>query len=233
MGFLDNSGDIIIDAVITDRGRELLARNDGSFEIVRFALGDDEVDYSLFNPSTGSLQQDQNILNIPTFEANVNEKIALKHRLISIANPDLKFLPALQAKSSTVSLGERTDSQVGKVVEFNQITNDTRIVPSEIVDPSFIITVSNDLLFIERQTPVSITPFGTAQYIIPRTSIGANQGAAISFNIAVQSLTAQVWSTLGIGTVGSRIISTTVKCEGTLSGLSEEVSITINEEFQR
>ena len=48
MGFLDNStNNIIVDAVLTDFGRELLARNDGSFSIVKFAFGDDEVDYTL------------------------------------------------------------------------------------------------------------------------------------------------------------------------------------------
>ena len=47
MGFLDNStNNIIVDAVLTDYGRELLSRNDGSFSIVKFAFGDDEVDYT-------------------------------------------------------------------------------------------------------------------------------------------------------------------------------------------
>ena len=48
MGFLDNSGDIILDAVLTDTGRMRLAKGDGSFKIVKFALGDDEIDYSTY-----------------------------------------------------------------------------------------------------------------------------------------------------------------------------------------
>ena len=48
MGYLDHStNNIIVDAVLTDIGREFLARNDGSFSIVKFALGDDEVDYTM------------------------------------------------------------------------------------------------------------------------------------------------------------------------------------------
>ena len=47
MAFLDNSGDIILDAVLTDTGRFRMAR--GDFKITKFALGDDEIDYSLFN----------------------------------------------------------------------------------------------------------------------------------------------------------------------------------------
>jgi hypothetical protein len=233
MGLIDNSGDILIDAVLTDLGRELLARNDGTFEIVRYTFGDDEIDYALFTPNTGSLQQDVSILNTPLFEANVNEKVALKYPLLSISNPDLRFLPTLDASVATVTLGERTDAQVGKLVEFKQGTLDGRTVPSEIVDASFVIQVNNDLLFIEKQSPVSITPYGTAQYVIPRTALGANQGAQISFNVAVQALSSDIWSTLGTGTAGSRTISTKVKCQGALSGLTQEVTITINEEFTR
>jgi len=233
MGLIDNSGDILIDAVLTDIGREFLARNDGSFEVVRYAFGDDEIDYILFEPNTGSLQQDLSILNTPIFEANVNEKIALKFQLLSISNPDLKFLPTLGANISTLTLGERNDAQIGKTLEFTQNTSGGRTVPSEIVDGSFLIQINNDLLFIEKQTPVNISPFGTAQYVVPRTAIVANQGAQVSFNTAVQALTNDVWDTLGSGTVGSRTITTKVKCQGALSGLSAEVTVTISEEFAR
>ena len=47
MAFLDNSGDIILDAVLTDTGRMRLAKGDGSFKIEKFALGDDEINYEL------------------------------------------------------------------------------------------------------------------------------------------------------------------------------------------
>ena len=49
MGFLDNSGDIILDVVLTDHGRKELSKGDGSFKISKFALGDDEIDYALYN----------------------------------------------------------------------------------------------------------------------------------------------------------------------------------------
>jgi hypothetical protein len=174
-----------------------------------------------------------NIINTPIFEASVNEKIALKYPLLSISNPDLKFLPTLNANISSLTLGERNDAQVGKTLEFKQTTQQGRTVPSEIVDASFIIQINNDLLFIEKQTPVSISPYGTAQFIVPRTSIGSNQGAIVSFNVAIQSLSSDLWNTLGVGTRGSRTISTKVRCQGALSGLSTEVSVTINEEFTR
>lgn len=233
MGLLDNSGDILVDAVLTDVGREFLARNDGSFEIVRFSFGDDEINYTLFNPNTGSLQQDVNVVNTPVFEASVNEKIALKYQLLSISNPDLRYLPFLTTNVSSLALGEKSDAQVGKTLEFKQNTQSGRTIPSEVVDGSFLVQINNDLLFIEKQTPVNITPFGTSQYVIPRTAVGANQGAQISFNIAVQALTNDVWDVLGQGTVGARTISTKVRAAGTLSGLSTDISVVISEEFTR
>ena len=54
MAFLDNSGDIILDAVLTDTGRKRLAAGDGSFRIAKFALGDDEIDYTLYRNSNAA-----------------------------------------------------------------------------------------------------------------------------------------------------------------------------------
>jgi hypothetical protein len=54
MAFLDNSGDIILDAVLTDEGRKRLAKGDGTFRIVKFALSDDEIDYSTYNTTHAS-----------------------------------------------------------------------------------------------------------------------------------------------------------------------------------
>jgi len=233
MGLLNNGGDILVDSVLTDTGREFLARNDGSFEIVRYSFGDDEIDYTLFVSNASSLQQDVNIMNTPIFEANINEKIALKYQLISISNPDLKYLPTLTCGTTQLSLGEKTDAQIGKTLDFSQATLSGRTVSSEIVDGSFLIQLNNDLMFIEKQTPVNITPFGTSQYIIPRTAIGSNQGAKVSFNVAVQALTNDVWTTLGKGTAGSRTITTKIKCQGALSGLISEVTVVISEEFTR
>jgi hypothetical protein len=152
---------------------------------------------------------------------------------LSISNPDLKYLPTLSPGVAALTLGERTDSQVGKSVEFKQTTTSGRVVPAEIVDGSFLIEVNNDLLFVERQTPVNLSPYGTAQYIVSRTAIGTNQGAQITFNVAVQALSADLWDTLGTGTAGSRTISTKVKCKGALSGLASEVTVTVSEEFVR
>ena len=64
MAFLDNSGDIILDAVLTDTGRMRLAKGDGSFNITKFGLGDDEINYGLYdkNHPSGSAYFDIEIL---------------------------------------------------------------------------------------------------------------------------------------------------------------------------
>jgi hypothetical protein len=98
MAFLDNSGDIILDAVLTDTGRFRLAKGDGSFKIAKFALGDDEIDYSLYNKDhpSGSAYYDLDILQTPVLEALTDNASALKSHLLTINQTDLLFLPVLR-----------------------------------------------------------------------------------------------------------------------------------------
>ena len=96
MSFIDNSGDIILDAVLTDLGRELMARGDGSFKIDRFGLGDDEINYALYDASAATNAESTTIKQLPVFEAFTNNTVALKHRLINIVRNDLLFLPILK-----------------------------------------------------------------------------------------------------------------------------------------
>ena len=98
MAFLDNSGDIILDAVLTDTGRMRLAKGDGSFRIVKFGLGDDEIDYSLFNKShtSGSAYFDLEIMQTPVLEAFTNNASSMKHKLINFSRTDLLYLPVIK-----------------------------------------------------------------------------------------------------------------------------------------
>jgi len=97
MAFLDNSGDIILDAVLTDTGRARLAKGDGTFRIAKFALGDDEIDYSLYdknNPS-GSAYYDLQILQTPVLEAFTNNTATMASKLVSISRTNLLYLPSV------------------------------------------------------------------------------------------------------------------------------------------
>ena len=102
MAFLDNSGDIILDAVLTDTGRMRLARGDGSFRITKFALGDDEINYGSYNKThaSGSAYYDLTILQTPVLEAFTNNTSTMKSKLMSIARQDHLYLPSLRINTS-------------------------------------------------------------------------------------------------------------------------------------
>ena len=102
MAFLDNSGDIILDAVLTDHGRKVLAEADGSFVISKFGLSDDEVDYSLYNKNhpSGSAYYDLEILQTPILEAFTDNAASMHYNLITYNNLEHLFLPVLLLNTS-------------------------------------------------------------------------------------------------------------------------------------
>jgi len=113
MAFLDNSGDIILDAVLTDTGRMRLAKGDGSFKITQFALADDEINYELYDAShaSGSAYYDLTVLQLPVLEAFTNNAASLKSKLITVPNTNLLYLPVMQLNevfggNSTVRHGD-------------------------------------------------------------------------------------------------------------------------------
>jgi len=110
MAFLDNSGDIILDAVLTDTGRMRLAKGDGTFKIVKFSLADDEIDYELFNKShpSGSAYYDLEIMQTPVLEAFTNNTSTMKHKLISIPRTNLLYLPTIKL-SETSAIEQRVN----------------------------------------------------------------------------------------------------------------------------
>ena len=109
MGFLDHStNNIIIDAVLTDRGRQLLARNDGSFSIVKFAFGDDEVDYSLITKFGRQVGKEKIEKNTPVFEAQTSANVALKNKMFSLSNPLFSAVPFLTTSRSPSTLSATT-----------------------------------------------------------------------------------------------------------------------------
>lgn len=85
MGYLNNSV-VTVDAILTDKGRQLLAQNDGSFRITQFALADDEIDYTLYNPThpSGSAFYGQAIENQPLLEAFPQQTQVMKYLLTTL-----------------------------------------------------------------------------------------------------------------------------------------------------
>ena len=111
MAFLDSST-AVIDAILTRKGRELLARNDGSFQITKFAFGDDEINYQLYD-ATKATDQDADILNLPVLEPVSNENVALLYRLITLPKGSLKIANLqISPTSGTINYGENLSVSV-------------------------------------------------------------------------------------------------------------------------
>jgi hypothetical protein len=116
MGYLNNQI-VTVDAILTKKGRELLARGNGSFNITQFALGDDEIDYTMYNPNhpSGSAYYGEAIENMPLLEAFPDETQTLKYKLAT--------LPRGTAKMPIISLG--LESVVLKQTAATSITPQT------------------------------------------------------------------------------------------------------------
>jgi|TARA_R110002167_G_scaffold60869_15_gene171652 hypothetical protein len=104
MGYLNNAV-VTVDAILTKKGRELLARGDGSFKITQFALADDEIDYTLYNPAhaSGSAFYGQALENMPLLEAFPDETQVMKYKLATLPRGTSK-LPLLEAGYASISL---------------------------------------------------------------------------------------------------------------------------------
>ena len=104
MGYLNNSV-VTVDAILTDKGRELLAKNDGTFRITQFALSDDEIDYTLYNPTnpSGSAFYGQAIENMPLLEAFPLVTQEMKYVLTTLPRGTAQ-MPVLDLGYSAITL---------------------------------------------------------------------------------------------------------------------------------
>lgn len=104
MGYLNNTT-VTVDAILTDVGRQLLAKNDGSFRITQFALSDDEIDYTLYNPShpSGSAFYGEAIEAMPLLEAFPNSNEIMKYKLITLPRGTAK-IPVLDIGYTSITL---------------------------------------------------------------------------------------------------------------------------------
>ena len=104
MAYLNNST-VTVDAILTTKGRELLAKGDGSFRITQFSLADDEIDYTLYNPNhpSGSAYYGEALENMPLLEAFPQETQIMKYKLTTLPRGTSK-LPILDLGYSSIIL---------------------------------------------------------------------------------------------------------------------------------
>lgn len=128
MSYLSNTS-VIVDAILTKKGRELLARNDGSFRITQFSLADDEIDYTLYNPShpSGSAFYGEAIEAMPILQAYPNDTEIMKYKLITLPRGtakipvlDLGYTAITLRQGASLSITPQTLNYLGATSTFEQ-----------------------------------------------------------------------------------------------------------------
>jgi hypothetical protein len=96
---------VTVDAILTTKGRQLLARNDGSFQITQFSLADDEIDYTLYNPyhPSGSAYYGEAIEAMPVIEAFPNDSQIMRYKLVTLPRGTSR-LPVVNVGYNSISL---------------------------------------------------------------------------------------------------------------------------------
>jgi hypothetical protein len=216
MGYLNNQV-VTVDAILTKKGRETLAKNDGSFRITQFSLADDEIDYTLYNPThpSGSAFYGEAIDNMPLLEAFPDESQIMKYKLATLPRGTAK-LPVLDLGFSAITLKQgaslaitpQTLSYLGNAQTFET--------------SGYSATVSDVRLF-NTFTGVGInTDAANSANINTTTTIGTNVSKTI---IGTQiNLRATTINTL-FGT--NTQISTTITVVGLDSGARLTIPVTI------
>ena len=175
MGYLNNQV-ITVDAILTTKGRELLAKGDGSFNITQFALADDEIDYTLYNPTntSGSAYYGEAIENMPLLEAFPDEMQMMKYKLVT--------LPRDTAKMPTLAIGNtnpviaQTEPYVVKPTTLNYLGGNSVVESS-----GYVFTVSDARMFssviatgIDSKASLSLNATQTNGTNVSKTVIGTS-----------------------------------------------------------
>lgn len=128
MSYLSNTS-VVVDAILTKKGRELLARNDGSFRITQFSLADDEIDYTLYNPNhpSGSAFYGEAIEAMPILQAFPNDMEIMKYKLITLPRGtakipvlDLGYTSITLKQGASLSITPQTLNYLGATSTFEQ-----------------------------------------------------------------------------------------------------------------
>jgi hypothetical protein len=215
MGYLNNQI-ITVDAILTTKGRELLAKGDGSFKITQFALADDEIDYTLYNPThpSGSAYYGEAIENMPVLEAFPDQTQIMKYKLVTLPRGTSK-LPVLDIGYTSISIKQGSSlaitPQTLNYLGSNQTFESSGYVAT-IADVRLLSTFNGVGINTPQANSLNTTPtVGTA---VSKTVIGT------SFTLVGTTI-----NTLFSGS--NTTINTTLTIEGRDSGARLTVPVTI------
>jgi len=219
MAYLNNQY-VTIDAVLTKKGRELLARNDGSFQITQFALADDEIDYTLYNPNhpSGSAFFGEAIEAMPLLEAFVDETQIMKYKLVTL-NRGTNKLPVLSLgytsiilrQAASINITPQTLNYLGAVSTF---------------EPSGYLMTVGDSRFLSTFTGTGIDTTGLNIVSPTPNASGANLSATqvgTSFTLIASTIN----TLFPTSAVAGASISTTITVMGRDSGARITIPLTL------
>ena len=174
MGYLNNSV-ITVDAILTTKGRELLAANDGSFRITQFALSDDEIDYTLYNPShpSGSAFYGEAIDGMPLLEAFPEDSQMVKYKLATLPRGTAK-LPILNLGYAAITL------QQGAVIAITPQTLNYLGNDQVYETAGYVATIADVRLLNTFEATGINTVAATAANATATTTIGTNVSSTIT-----------------------------------------------------
>ncbi len=215
MGYLNNSV-VTVDAILTKKGRELLARGDGSFRITQFALSDDEIDYTLYNTAhpSGSAYFGEAIENMPLLEAFPDENQVMKYKLATLPRGTAK-LPILEAGFASITLKQ------GASLTITPQTLNYLGATQAFETNGYSATIS-DVRLLSNFTGVGITS-SEADRLNSTTTLGTNVSKAVigtSINITGTTINTLYGS-------NSTSLTSTITIIGRDSGARVTIPITI------
>ena len=245
MGYLDNStNNVILDAVLTDYGRQQLASANNAFSITYYALGDDEVDYRLIKKYGRAVGKEKIEKNTPIFEAFTNPSIALKYRLIGRENDGTSistiYLPVLKTNSTVVlKKSDTVSSLVAINTYFNNVTGTG--VPPELIQRSYLIKVPDRFFTIDSPNGGKLTQPDVARTSVDsgdpnriatyRFTTTASNTTTISFNVTAQSIdntTLSIYGKRVSGNDKSRTIYSYITVVGEQHGCTIDIPVSYN-----
>jgi|TARA_E500000318_G_scaffold77899_1_gene72750 hypothetical protein len=205
MGYLNNVS-VTVDAILTKKGRELLARNDGSFAITQFSLADDEIDYTLYNPNhpSGSAFYGEALENMPVIEAFPDETQVMKYKLLTLPRGTAK-LPILELGFASITLKQGASLSISPQT-LNYLGTDTTFESS-----GYTATIGDSRLFSTFEGVGINTP--DVANLNATSTIGTNVSRTIAGTTI--NITATTVNTLfGTGTTLSTLLTVTGRDSG-------------------
>ena len=193
MGYLNNST-ITVDAILTKKGRELLARGKDEFKITQFALSDDEIDYDLWNPAhpLGSDYYGVIIENMPLVEASADESNIMRYKLVTLPKKTAR-IPVISVPQSSITLSAPNQRFVITPTTTNFTSGNATLGYTAILSNSDAVTLQ-----VQQPVTAGVSPT-VPRFIGDSESAQTVSAVGFSFSIvAKQQLVSDISATITI-----------------------------------